>query len=147
MMSPSLENDVKQIKDYNWLLKDLKGNTFNFNSSKNKVTLVNIWATWCPPCIAEMPSLQELSNDYKDKIDILIVSNEDKEIVSKFIKSNNYDFPVYLSYGNTPESFNVRSIPRTFLLDKEGNIIIDETGAANWNSDKVRSTIDKLLKL
>ena len=149
MFSPGLENEdkLKQISDYNWNLNDLDGNLYNLNNSKGKVTLVNIWATWCPPCIAEMPSLQSLSSDYKDKMDIFIVSNEDRKVVNKFMTHNNYNFPAYISNGNTPETFNVRSIPRTFLIDKKGNIIIDETGAANWNSDKVRTTIDKLLKL
>lgn len=149
MLSPSVENEkeLSQISSYNWKLEDLNGNAFNLKNSKGRVTLVNIWATWCPPCIAEMPSLQALSNDYKNKIDIVLVSNETTEKVEEFLTKNNYDFPVYISAGNIPETFNVRSIPRTFLLDKEGHIIIDESGAANWNSKKVREIIDGLLQL
>lgn len=149
LLNPSIqtEDEIEQISDYNWMLEDLIGNTYDFNNSKGRVALVNIWATWCPPCIAEMPSLQKLSNDYKDKIDILIVSNENRDIVYRFITQNDYNVPAYVFSGKAPETFNVTSIPRTFLLDRDGNIIIDETGAANWNSKKVRATIDELLKL
>lgn len=148
-LSPSLENEnkIKQISDFNWKLKDLEGNIFNLNESKGKVVLVNIWATWCPPCIAEMPSIDALNKDYKNKIDVILISNESQDIVADFFKIKKYNLNAYTPLTNAPELFNVKSIPRTFLIDKKGNIIIDKTGAANWNSDKVRTTIDKLLKL
>jgi thiol-disulfide isomerase/thioredoxin len=149
MFSPSVEpeDSIKQVSTYNWMLKDLEGNTFDLNTSKGRVTLINLWATWCPPCIAEMPSIQALSTDYKDKIDIILVSNEDQEVVKQFLKEKSYDLQVYTPTTEAPETFDVKSIPRTFLLDRKGNIIIDESGAANWNSEKVRNTIDDLLKL
>ena len=149
LFSPSIENESNRVEvsSYNWELEDLNGNTFNFNEMKGNVVLVNIWATWCPPCIAEMPSLQELSNDYKDKIDFVFVSSEKQAVLEQFLKKNNYSLDVYIPKTEAPETFNVRSIPRTFLIDQKGNIIIDKSGAANWNSDKVRATIDKLLKL
>ena len=147
-LSPSIEKaeDAKLVSDYNWKLIDLEGNTFNFNEAKGKVILVNIWATWCPPCIAEMPSIQALYNDYGDKIEFVLVSNESQEVITSFLKKKNYSFKAYKSLTAPPTTFNVKSIPRTFLLNKEGQIIIDESGAANWNSEKVRATIDELLK-
>ncbi len=147
--SPSVENveDVEQISSYNWQLKSINGDSFNFESTKHKVVLVNLWATWCPPCIAEMPSMQALYTDYKDQVDFLFVSNESQEDLSKFLKKKGYTFPVYKPTTKSPETFNVRSIPRTFLIDRNGNIIIDKSGAANWNSETVRTTIDGLIKL
>lgn len=147
MFSPSKTNEIEQISSYNWKLKDLDGNTFDFSDSKGKVTLVNIWATWCPPCIAEMPSIQALSDDYKDKISIVLVSKEKQGVLKNFLKKEDYQLQVYTPITTFPKTFKVWSIPRTFLLDKEGNIIIDESGAANWNSEQVRNTIDELLKL
>jgi thiol-disulfide isomerase/thioredoxin len=147
--SPGVEKskNIKQISSYNWKLEDLKGNTFYLDSAKGKVVLVNIWATWCPPCIAEMPSIQALYNDYKDKVEFVLVSNENEAVLSKFLNDKNYNFKVYRPKSEAPETFNIRSIPRTFLLDKQGNIVIDESGAANWNSKTVRETIDQLIKL
>ncbi len=149
LFGPSIENvnDVEQISSYDWKLQDAKGNVINFEASKHRVTLVNLWATWCPPCIAEMPSMEALYGDYKDKMDFVFVSNEDREVISKFLKREEYTFQVYSSISKAPETFNVQSIPRTFLIDRNGNVIIDKSGAANWNAKTVRATIDELLIL
>jgi len=147
--SPSIEDidDIEEISSYNWKLQEANGNVLNFEDTKHRVIMVNLWATWCPPCIAEMPSMQALYNDYKEKVDFVFVSNEDKEVIYEFLVHKGYSFPVYSSISKVPETFNVRSIPRTFLIDRNGNIIIDKSGAANWNSEKVRTTIDELIKL
>ncbi|SHJ00484.1 TlpA family protein disulfide reductase [Algibacter luteus] len=149
VFSPSTINTSKQetLEDYNWLLKNSEGTVLNFQDLKGKVILVNFWATWCPPCIAEMPSMEALYKDYSGKIDFVFVSNEDFQVVNEFIKKKGYTFEVFNPLTQYPSNFDVTSIPRTFLLDKEGHIVIDKTGAANWNSDKVRTSIDDLLKL
>ncbi|WP_396600462.1 TlpA family protein disulfide reductase [Algibacter sp. R77976] len=148
VFSPSVIEESEQIiiEDYNWKLKDENDAVFNFEQTKGKVVLVNFWATWCPPCIAEMPSMQLLYDDYKDKIEFAFVSNEEFSKINTFKVANNYTFSVYSPITKYPEGFDVSSIPRTFLIDKAGHIIIDKTGAANWNSDSVRETIDTLLK-
>jgi thiol-disulfide isomerase/thioredoxin len=148
-LSPSIEkdNDIEQVSDYNWQLEDLNGNSFHLDTVKGSVALINIWATWCPPCIAEMPSIQALYNDYNDKIKFVLVSNENQEVIQKFLKEKNYNFSSFTPKSKAPETFNASSIPRTFLIDREGNIIIDKSGAANWNSETVRKTIDELIKL
>lgn len=147
LFSPSVisSEDRKTLDNYNWQLEDSEGNTFDYTSTKGKVVLINFWATWCPPCIAEMPGLEKLYNDYKDKVIFIFVSNEDNEKISRFIEKNNYSFKVYRAKSQYPENFNVSSIPRTFLIDKKGIIVIDKTGASNWNSEKVRRIIDELL--
>ena len=147
MFSPSIidENKRDLVDDYNWQLQDIEGSSVNFNTSENKVVLINFWATWCPPCIAEMPSLHKLYDDYQDKIDFYFVSNEEVGVLNDFLSKNNYAFKVHIPKTKYPESFDISSIPRTFLIDKDGNIVIDKTGAANWNSEKVRNQIDALL--
>lgn len=148
IITPSVIETSKQIAitDYNWKLKSKDGSVFNFSSTKNKVALVNFWATWCPPCIAEMPSLHKLYNDYDDKIEFVFISNEDRLVINKFLQEKKYMFEVYKPITPYPDTFDVSSIPRTFLISKTGYIIIDKTGAANWNSEDVRYTIDNLLK-
>ncbi|QRM87724.1 redoxin family protein [Lacinutrix sp. WUR7] len=146
LFSPSVkaEEDSKVIHYASWELQDVKGNTVNFKDFKGKVVLINFWATWCPPCIAEMPNLQKLQDAYKDKVVFLFVSNEKKEVVNAFLFKNKYSFNVFTPTSESSE-FNISSIPRTFLINKEGKIIIDKEGAANWNSETVRETIDELL--
>lgn len=147
LFSPSTIDESKQIvvKDYNWSLKTKDGNAINFESTKGKVVLVNFWATWCPPCIAEMPSMQSLYDDYKDKVEFVFVSNEEFSVINEFVIKKGYIFDIYNPMTKYPKTFDVTSIPRTFLIDKNGRIVIDKTGAANWNSEAVRNTIDQLL--
>lgn len=148
MFSPSVVDEEKRVTltDYNWQLIDEHGKRYDFKEAKGKVVFINFWATWCPPCIAEMPSMEKLYQDYKDKVVFLFVSSEDQEIISKFKEKNDYDFLVYAAITATPEQLVTSSIPRTFVLDQQGNIVIDKTGAADWNSQTVRTLLDDLLK-
>ena len=147
-VKPITVNNEKNttITDYNWKLADENNTVFNFEDAKGKVVLVNFWATWCPPCIAEMPSLQALYNDYNDKIVFLFVTSDWYKEINPFLSKNNYTFKVHRPASDYPKYFNISTIPRTFLIDKNGTIIIDESGAANWNSDKIRKIIDNLLQ-
>ncbi|WP_025666083.1 TlpA family protein disulfide reductase [Aquimarina megaterium] len=134
-----------QVASYDWKLHGVNTESTNFNTAKDKVVLINYWATWCPPCIAEMPSLQKLYNDYKDEVVFLFVTTDDDPELNKFMKNKNYSYPIYRSLSEHPKPFVSKTIPATYLLDKKGNIIIDKVGAADWNSTKVRETIDNLL--
>lgn len=147
LISPSIESKGKLsvLKSYDWKLKDEAGHVFDFEQAKGKVVLINFWATWCPPCIAEMPGLQALYDDYHNQVEFLFVTTERYSEINPFLEKNNYTFKVYRPLNKEPGLFDVPTIPRTFLIDGQGNIIIDESGAANWNSDKVRTTIDGLL--
>jgi len=138
-----------QISNYNWKLKNRFGKELDFTTVRGKVVVVNFWATWCPPCVAEMPSLQNLYETFKDNDEVvfLYVSNEDIEVIDKFINKKGYTFEVYQSLTAYPKEFNVSSIPRTFVINKKGEIVIDKTGPANWSSDEVINTIDDLLKV
>jgi len=146
--SPSEISKEKRVvlTDYNWKLKSISSEAINFSQSKNNVVLVNFWATWCPPCVAEMPSLQKLYNDYGDKVDFYFVTTEEKEVVEKFLQKKEYNFPVYIQRYTEPEQLSAKALPTTYLLSKEGEIAIKKTGAASWNSDDVRTLIDSLLE-
>ena len=148
LISPSIENKENRatLKSYDWKLKDEDGHIFDFENTKGKVVFMNFWATWCPPCIAEMPNIQELYNDYKDKVVFLFVTSDRYREINAFLDKNNYTFKVYRPLNNESSLFDVPSIPRTFLIDKAGSIVIDKSGASNWNSKKVRTVIDSLLK-
>lgn len=137
-----LDRDI--LKDYEWYFKNENNQTVNFIQSEGKPVLVNYWATWCAPCIAEMPDLQKLYSDYKDEVDFYFITSEEPRIVEAFLDKENYNLPVYYFLSSPPDLLKSSSLPTTFLIDTRGEIIMKKTGAANWNSKTVRKTIDKL---
>ena len=147
LFGPSIidESERESISFENWQLQGLDGEIVNLKDFEGEVTLLNFWATWCPPCIAEMPSLQELYNEYSGKVNIVLISNEEPQVVDRFLLKNNYEFNVYRPMGSYPNSFQISSIPRTFILSNTGEIVVDKKGSANWNSEKVRALLDILL--
>ncbi|RFN60206.1 TlpA family protein disulfide reductase [Marixanthomonas ophiurae] len=145
--SPS-ETDVeerKQLTDYNWNLTSLENNGVDFSESKGRVILINFWATWCPPCIAEMPSLQNLYDEYGERVDFYLVTSEEPEIVQRFMDKKGYTFPIYIQHTKAPKVLFSQSLPTTYLISKKGEIVIKETGAADWDSEKTKGIIDGLL--
>lgn len=145
--SPSTLSEEKRLvlEDYSWSLKEVQEATVNLSASKNKVVLINLWATWCPPCVAEMPSLQKLYNDYGDRVDFYFVSNEKEQTITRFLDKHNYNFPVYQPLAEAPLVLQSNSLPTTFLIDQEGTVLIKKTGVADWNSKKMRILLDELL--
>lgn len=149
LFSPSVVDKEDRVKldNYNWNLMDENNVQFDFNKARGKVVVINFWATWCPPCIAEMDSLEELFAKFSknQEVEFLFVTSDPLEKIKVFKEKENYTFPVYRQISREPQVFNVSSIPRTFILDKEGNIVVDKTGASNWNSEKVESLIRGLM--
>ena len=106
---------------------------------------MNLWATWCPPCIAEMPSMQKIYDAYGDRVVFLLVSNENQEKVTTFLKRKNLSIPSYYPLSSIPKEIASNSIPATYIIDKKGFIVVEKIGAANWNSTSVRKLLDNLL--
>jgi len=147
--SPSVDEVSESVKltDYNWNLRGLNVENQNFNEFEGNVIFVNFWATWCPPCRAEMPMIQKLYDDYKDKVTFVFVTNENWETVNSFFEKNGYDLPVYNSVGNPPSNFTeTNTIPATYIIDMKGHILVSKVGSANWNSSKIRNLLDDLSK-
>ena len=135
----------EQIGNYHWQLLNLEGETINFQQSQGKVTLVNVWATWCPPCIAELPSMQNLYDVYGDRVDFYFVSLESPKTLQNFIQKKGYRLPVYMPQGSLPAALKTTLFPTTYLISKTGAIVIDKTGAADWDSEKSKAIIENLL--
>ena len=133
-----------------FLLQDLQGNTVKFSSLQNKVIFLNVWATWCPPCIAEMPGIQSLYNKVKMNEDIafvlLSVDENGLNKVKKFVAKKGYTFPVFLPAGNFPAEFESQSIPTTFILDKTGKIVSRHEGMAHYDTPEVKEYLENLAK-
>ncbi|MBI1343530.1 MAG: redoxin domain-containing protein [Terrimonas sp.] len=143
---PTIREEKRALLvDYDWQLSGLNHETLNLDVSKGKVVLVNFWATWCPPCLAEMPSLQALYNDYGSRIDFYCVSNEPASTLKGFLAKKGYTLPVYIESSPAPDLLSATSLPTTFVISKKGQIVIRDVGAANWNSQRLRKQLDALL--
>ena len=145
--SPSTvaSENPKKLSNFQWQLVDKTGNNINLQDYKGKIIFINFWATWCPPCIAEMPSMQKLYADYQDKIVFLFVTTDSFSKINAFLIKNNLNLPIYQSVTNAPLEMETESIPTTYLIDKHGNIVIEKTGVADWNSDSFRTDLNKML--
>ena len=124
--------------DYSMELTDLSGTPLDCSPFSGEVLVLNFWATWCAPCVAEMPSLQGLQERTSDLgVQLALVTREPAEVVQKFVEKQGLGLPVYLLTGETPTCFESRAIPATFILDRAGMIVMRHFGAAKWDADAV----------
>ena len=133
--------------DFNFNIKDLQGNKVSFEQYKGKVIFLNLWATWCGPCRAEMPTIQKLHDSVnKDNIAFVILSldtDTDLHKVVKYVQKSQFTFPVFMPSGYLTDQLQVPSIPTTFVISKEGKIIAKEVGTANYNTTKFRKFLEE----
>ncbi len=137
----SLKGEPERF-DYNFSVKDINGNSISIEQFKGKVIFLNLWATWCGPCRAEMPTIQELYNEVDhDKIAFIMLSLDkpgDQEKVVNYIKKKEFSFPVYIQSSPLPQLLNVPSIPTTFVISKNGEVISENVGTTNFNTKKFK---------
>ncbi len=147
MFQPGINKEVTYLSndDYNWQVEDLDGNILTISELKGKTVFVNFWATWCPPCVAEMPSIQRLYNAYKEDVAFVLVSQESKGDLRQFIEEKGHDMPVYMLRTEKPAIFESRSIPVSFLISPQGQIMMKKKGAAKWDGKKVQELIDSMM--
>ena len=145
--SPSItdEENRNKITDYDWRLKDENWDFFNFKQSKGKVVFVNFWASWVLPCEAELQSIQRFYDAYKGEVDFYIITNEEREPVEAFIQQQNLTFPVTYLFIGEKAAVPYLKAPSSYLIDKEGNIVIHKKGIADWDNTKIYNLVDKLL--
>jgi len=126
----------------------LSGGQVSLSGLRGKVVFLNFWATWCPPCRSEMPSLERLYRRYKDKgLAFLAVDlGEDRDGVAAFVRQNAFSFPVAIDPGEAARDYGIRSIPTTFILDREGRAVALAIGGRNWDSPAVFAALDAFLR-
>lgn len=126
---------------------DPAGRLVDLESLKGKVIFLNFWATWCPPCQAEMPSINKLYSQFKNDpkvVFLLVDADSDIPKAQKFLDKKKYDLPVYQVASSIPEQLFKGSLPTTIVFDKKGRISFNEEGAANYANQKF---VDFILQL
>ncbi len=130
-------------------LKDMQGQDVSLSNLKGKVVVLNFWATWCPPCREEMPSMEMLYRKYKNQgLVILAVNVEENgaQLVQGFLQRNPYSFSILLDEtAEIQDLYGVFRFPETFIIDRHGNVVEKVTGAIDWTSGPVFKLISSLL--
>lgn len=137
------------LADYDFTLRNLQGQTVSLESLKGKVIFMNLWATWCPPCLAEMPGIQNLYEKVQsDQIAFVMVSlDEDPAKARKFVERIGYTFPVYTPESQMPRQYGAGNvIPTTFVISPEGKVVVQKDGMADYDSKEFRDFLLNLAK-
>ena len=131
--------------DFNLKLIDRDGNITSLESMKGKVIFMNFWATWCPPCIAEMPSIDKLHDEMGDEVVFVMLSlDQDFELAKAFDKRKGYNLPLYTLGGNLPDMYESSAIPTTYVIDAAGNLALTHKGMADYNSEEFKTFLNSL---
>jgi len=133
------------IKDFS--LKPLGGGETRLSAFKGKIVVLNFWATWCPPCKEEMPSIQTLWQKTKGKaLELVAVSEgESPSTVSSFVKAKGYTYPFYVDEaGSLGTMFGVQGIPTTFIFDKNGLAIARVVGGRSYDTPELIALLSEL---
>ena len=130
-------------------LVDLAGNTVSLSEFAGRFVLINLWATWCEPCLREMPSLERMQSRFGDKITVLAISEDrgGSKTVEPFInKLGLKSFKTYLDpKSDAGRAFKVVGLPTSFLIDREGRVLGRVEGAAEWDSPTLLGVLKSVL--
>jgi cytochrome c biogenesis protein CcmG/thiol:disulfide interchange protein DsbE len=126
-------------------LIDTQENKVRISELKGSVVFVNFWASWCPPCIEEVPSIEalfrNLSKNPKFKM-ITILYRDDLARISTTARQQGYTFPIYRDPdGSAATEFGITGVPETFIIDKKGTLKNKVIGPYDWDSEKVTATL------
>ena len=143
--SLTVAKDLSTIK-----FKDANGKVVNLEELKGKVVFLNFWATWCPPCLAEMPSVNKLHQQFKNDADVvflMIDADGDFKKAQMYMDKRKYQMPVYTFASELPAALFKGSLPTTIVFDKKGRVSFNEEGAADYSNPKFIAFIKQLKEL
>lgn len=140
------EVNVQPTIDLQIPLRDAEGETLNLDQFRGRAIFINLWATWCPPCLAEMPGIDRLYQDLEseDIVFIMLSLDEDFSKAVNFVQGKGYAFPVYQAAGRWPGALNSSTIPSTFVLDRDGKLVLQHRGMAKYNTEDFRTFLREL---
>lgn len=147
LKEPTLQTENTKVPEpmWNWEFQQVNGDqNIQLKDLKNEVVFINVWATWCPPCIAEMELLQSLYDQVDSDVRFIFVSFENKAKIEHFLANNDFSIPIYQSDART-SGIQISSYPTTFII-REGKIIVQEKGAARWDSENVINFLNDLVR-
>jgi len=126
------------------LLNDVNGHTIDLSSFEGRPLFLNFWASWCVPCLAEFPSLVRAS-DSLPEIEFVFVNRESVEAFEEFLSKTKHDLPFYNTKSMVPPELNHKSIPATYLINREGVVVYRSFGAYDWSSSEALEFLRQLI--
>ncbi len=148
-ISPLNSDKIVKSKAPDFTLKDLNGKTVSLSALRGKVVLLNFFATWCPPCRAEMPALNRLYHALKPRgLEVFGVSTDrSSDDIKDFLEAHRVDFPILFDADRSAsKQYRVFSMPTTFLIDKNGLLVEKFYGEYDWTEPETKGKIEKLLQ-
>jgi peroxiredoxin len=148
---PSIPSIAAGNRAADFKLESLDGKDVSLGELGGKVVFLNLWATWCGPCREEMPSMETLFEEFRDKKDfvMLAVSQDTKgrAVVAPYVEKNGYHFTVLLDPRNILTSaYDVSGVPETFIINRAGRIVAHHMGAFDWSRPDVKDALRQLLE-
>ncbi len=121
---------------YDLTLRPLDGEPVHMESFRGRTIFLNLWATWCAPCLAEMPYIQKLYEDLGDEgiAFITISTDDDVDVARRFVQEKEYTFPVYRVVGPMPPLYRSPTLPTTWVISPDGKLATVHAGMANYNT-------------
>ncbi len=132
--------------EYNMPLLTVEGEQIYLSEFEGKTIFMNLWATWCPPCIAEMPNIQRLFDDINDNNDIVFVMaslDQDPQKAWDFVERKEFTFPVY-SVIAKPRVYDSSVVPTTYVISPQGDIVMEHQGMAKYDTDEFKDFLNSV---
>lgn len=128
--------------DYDWTIRPLDGSPVELESFRGKVLFINLWASWCVPCVREMETIEGLQDRLADTdVEFLVVAAEGESAVRRHLRRYSYDLPIYLEVDPIPTAFGLRGLPTSWIVDGEGRILLLRHGEADWDTDEAEAFV------
>ncbi|MCC5942869.1 MAG: TlpA family protein disulfide reductase [Balneolaceae bacterium] len=146
---PELTRDFP-VANRDFYFADVDGRVTSLNEFDGEVVFMNIWATWCPPCIAEMPSIEALYNSLKDQDNVkfvLVSVDEDFNRAKEFMQRRGFDLPIYHFRTKVPGTYESTVIPTTYVISKDGRLALEKRGLAKYDTPEFESFMIELAEI
>ncbi|HTN67986.1 MAG TPA: TlpA disulfide reductase family protein [Dysgonamonadaceae bacterium] len=155
LMTPKIEtvkneneitvNSASIPADLNLTLMDEDGEIISLADFKGKPIFMNMWATWCPPCIAEMPNINKLHNQVGSEVAFVMVSLDDEfETAKAFNKRKGFNLPIYALQSRRPPMYQSTTVPTTYIISADGKLMLTHKGMANYNTSEFKEFLNDL---
>lgn len=134
-------------QDYRFVMTTTENETLTLSDFRGSVIFVNVWASWCPPCIAEMPTIEKLYSELKDheKIRFILLSlDEERNRAVSFMERRNFETPYMFPASQIPSALRGTVLPTTYVISKEGQVIYEKRGIADYSTPAFRNWLIEL---